>query len=214
MPLGEQLVSNELGLQKNGAGAPAEMLVSKADLHRRMGEMAAALTAAYKDLTQPLLMVSVLKGSSFFLADLMRRLHFDVAVDFMSISAYSEGEQSGVVRIVKDLDTDVTDRDVLIVEDIVDTGLTLNYLRTALAQRAPRSLKAVTLLDKLARRIVPVELEYSCFEVPDVFVIGYGLDFQGLYRNVPEILAVRDLARLLNDPRLLVGSLFTDSGSG
>ena len=214
MPLGEQLVSNELGLQKNGAGAPAEMLVSKADLHLRMGEMAAALTAEYQDLTQPLLMVSVLKGSSFFLADLMRRLHFDVAVDFMSISAYSEGEQSGVVRIVKDLDTDVTDRDVLIVEDIVDTGLTLNYLRTALAQRAPRSLKAVTLLDKLARRIVPVELEYSCFEVPDVFVIGYGLDFQGLYRNVPEILAVRDLARLLNDPRLLVGSLFTDSGSG
>ena len=171
--------------------------------------MASSLSEAYEGIEQPLLMVSVLKGSTMFLADLVRRVHLDVAVDFMSISSYSEGEHSGVVRIVKDLDADVSGRDVLIVEDIVDTGLTLNYLRTTLAQRSPRSLRAVTLLDKLARRIVPVELEFSCFEVPDVFVIGYGLDFQGLYRNVPEILAVTDLPRLVNDPSLLGGVVFS-----
>lgn len=194
-------------------GVPIEKLISRDDLDDRIGAMAASLSEEYSDLEQPLVMVSVLKGSAFFLADLMRRLNIEVAVDFMSISSYSEGEQSGVVRIVKDLDTDVTDRDVLIVEDIVDTGLTLNYLRTTLVNRSPRSLKAVTLLDKAARRIVPVELEYSCFEVPDVFVIGYGLDFQGLYRNVPEIYSVTDLPRLLNDVTLLVGPLFKDSNS-
>ena len=191
----------------------ADTLVSRAALDSRIEQMATSLSETYDGIDQPLLMVSVLKGSTMFLADLVRRMRLDVAVDFMSISSYSEGEQSGVVRIVKDLDADVSGRDVLIVEDIVDTGLTLNYLRTALGQRSPRSLKAVTLLDKLARRIVPVELEYSCFEVPDVFVIGYGLDFQGLYRNVPEILAVRDLPRLVNEPSLLAGTVFSGAGS-
>ena len=186
-----------------------ERLVARRDLEDKIDEMAARLERDFAGRDQPLVLISVLKGSTLFLADLMRRLGIDVAVDFMSISSYSEGEQSGVVRIVKDLEVDVSGRDVLIVEDIVDTGLTLNYLRTTLSHRQPASLHAVTLLDKLARRIVPVELEYSCFEVPDVFVIGYGLDFQGLYRNVPEIYAVRDLARLVNDPSLLSGSLFS-----
>ena len=195
------------------AGVPIERLISRKDLEGRIAEMAETLDPVYRDAEEPVVMISVLKGSTFFLADLMRGLQLPVSVDFMSISAYSEGEQSGVVRIVKDLDTDVTNRDVLIVEDIVDTGLTLNYLRTTLTHRGPRSLRTVTLLDKAARRIVPVELEYTCFEVPDVFVIGYGLDFQGLYRNVPEIYAVRDLPRLLNDQRLLVDPLFEDSGS-
>jgi hypoxanthine phosphoribosyltransferase len=194
-------------------GFPVEKLISRADLERRADEMAATLARDLGETEEPLVLVSVLKGSTLFLSDLMRRLPFEVAVDFMSISSYAEGEQSGVVRIVKDLDTDVSDRDVLIVEDIVDTGLTLNYLRTALSQRGPRSLRAVTLLDKTARRIVPVELEYSCFEVPDVFVIGYGLDFQGLYRNVPDIYAVRDLPRLVNDPTLLSGTLFWGASS-
>ena len=191
----------------------AELLVGRSDLAARVDEMAAALTKTYAGLERPLVMVSVLKGSTLFLADLMRRLPLDLEVDFMSISSYSEGAHSGVVRIVKDLDTDVTGRDVLVVEDIVDTGLTLNYLRTTLAHRAPRSLRAVTLLNKSARRIVPVELEFTCFEIPDVFVIGYGLDFQGLYRNVPEILGVRDLARLINDPALLCGTLFANTDS-
>ncbi len=188
-------------------------LIGRTDLAARIEEMAGSLTETYRGAERPLVMVSVLKGSTLFLADLMRRLSVDLEVDFMSISSYSEGAHSGVVRIVKDLDTDIGDRDVLIVEDIVDTGLTLNYLRTTLLHRRPRSLRAVTLLDKSARRIVPVELEFSCFEVPDVFVIGYGLDFQGLYRNVPEILAVKDLARLINDPGLLCGPLFASTDS-
>jgi hypoxanthine phosphoribosyltransferase len=159
-------------------------------------------------------MVGVLKGSAFFLADLIRAMSLDVAVDFMSISAYSAGAQSGVVKIVKDLDENLAGRDVLIVEDIVDTGLTLNYLRRTLGDRAPRSLRAITLLDKLARRIVPVDLEYAGFEIPDVFVIGYGLDFQGLYRNLSDILAVRDLARLSNNPAMLVPDLFLGKSPG
>ena len=127
----------------------------------------------------------------------------------MSISSYSPGgEQSGIVRIVKDLDCDISGRDVLIVEDIVDTGLTLNYLRKTLGERRPSSLRTVALLNKTARRIVPVPVEYTGFEVPDVFVVGYGLDFQGLYRNYPDILSVTDLPRLANDPMLLVDPLF------
>lgn len=195
------------------SGRAVDKLISQAQLRDRIDEMATTLERDFADLDEPLVLISVLKGSTLFLSDLMRALPIEVAVDFMSISSYAEGEQSGVVRIIKDLDIDVTDRDVLIVEDIVDTGLTLNYLRTTLSNRGPKSLRAVTLLDKLARRIVPVDLEYSCFEVPDVFVIGYGLDFQGLYRNIPEIFAVRDLPRLVNDPSLLSGTLFWGTGS-
>ena len=190
-------------------GDLVELLIDRVGLMRRLDEVAASLTETYRELERPLVMIGVLKGSTPFFADLMRRMPIDVEVDFMSISAYSQGEHSGVVRIVKDLDLDVSDRDVLVVEDIVDTGLTLNYLRRALSQRAPSSLRTVTLLDKPARRIVPVDLEFSCFEVPDVFVIGYGLDFQGLFRNLPEILAVRDLDRLVDEASTLAGRLFS-----
>ncbi|MPZ90418.1 MAG: hypoxanthine phosphoribosyltransferase [Actinobacteria bacterium] len=183
---------------------PAELLIDRASIARRIDELGAELAGLFADEEPPVL-VGVLKGSAMFLADLIRAMDIDVAVDFMSISSYS---QSGVVRIVKDLDEDVRGRDVVVVEDIVDTGLTLNYLRKTLSQREPDSLRAVTLLDKTARRIIPVPLEFSAFEIPDVFVVGYGLDFQGLYRNVADILAVRDLARLANDPRLMVAQLF------
>lgn len=186
---------------------PASLLISGEQLKGRIKELGAEIAADYED-GDGLLMVGLLKGSTYFLADLFRSTELDVVVDFMAISSYSGDEHSGVVRIVKDLEEDVSGRDVLIVEDIVDTGLTLNYLRRNLSARGPRSLKTVTLLDRAARRIIPVELEYSGFEIPDVFVIGYGLDFQGLYRNVGEIFAVRDLPRLVNDPGLLRPSLF------
>ena len=183
-------------------GAAAESLIDARTLRGRVGDLGEQIGRDYA-AGSDLLVVGVLKGSALFLADLVRALPVDHALDFMSISSYAAGEHSGVVRIVKDLEHDVSGRDVLIVEDIVDTGLTLNYLRRTLLQRGPRSLRTVSLLDKVARRIVPVELEYSGFEIEDVFVVGYGLDFQGLYRNIPEILAVRDLPRLVNEPTLL-----------
>jgi hypoxanthine phosphoribosyltransferase len=186
-------------------------LISEDALGARIRDLAAELAAAYRGSAEPPVLVGVLKGSVLFLADLIRALPLHVEVDFMSISSYGGGAQSGVVRIEKDLDTDVHGRDVVIVEDIVDTGLTLNYLRRNLSARAPRSVRAVTLLDKSVRRIVPVELEHRGFDIPDVFVVGYGLDFQALYRNVRDILSVPDLARLANDPRLLVAPLWPAS---
>ena len=186
----------------------AEVLVDRQQLDKRIDELAAELDAALSG--EPVL-ISVLKGSTFFLSDLVRRMSTRVIVDFLSISAYAGGK-GGVVRIVKDLDVNVEGRDVVIVEDIVDTGLTLNYLRQTLASRGAASLRTVSLLDKAARRIIPVPVEMVGFEIPDVFVLGYGLDFQGLYRNVPEILAVRDVARLANDPGVLVEPLFGQAG--
>jgi hypoxanthine phosphoribosyltransferase len=191
--------------------SPVELLVSRFDLKERVRELAAELAAELRAAPRPPILIGLLKGSTMFLADLVRAMTIDLAVDFMSISSYGQpGPHSGVVRIVKDLEQDLTGRDVVVVEDIVDTGLTLNYLRATLEQREPRSLRAITLLDRTARRIVPVELEQRGFEISDVFVVGYGLDFQGRYRNLPEILAVRDLARLANDPLLLVEPLFSD----
>ncbi len=192
-----------------GPGRATEVLIAQLELSTRVRALASQIADEYVRSERPPILIGVLKGSTLFLADLVRALPIDVEVDFMSISSYADARaQSGVVRILKDLDCDITGRDVLLVEDIVDTGLTLTYLRRTLGERRPRSLRTVALLDKLARRIVPVPLEFSGFEIPDVFVIGYGLDFQGRYRNVSQILAVQDVARLANDPLLLVGSLF------
>ena len=183
---------------------PAEVLLPRERIAERVGELSVQLTRDYGERREPPVFVGVLRGAAIFLADLIRGASIDLATDFMSISSYDASEgQSGVVRIVKDLDGDIGGRDVVLVEDIVDTGLTLNYLRTALEQRRPASVSVVTLLDKSARRIVPVALEYVGFEVPDIFVVGYGLDFQGRYRNLPDIVAIRDLARLIDDPGLL-----------
>jgi len=140
-----------------------------------------------------------------FLADLIREIALPVAVDYMSISRYGGvAESMGRVRIVKDLDQDIGGRDVIVVEDIVDTGLTLSYLISVLESRGPASVQVCALLDKSARRIAPLELRYVGFDCPDVFVVGYGLDFQERYRNIPDILAVDDLAALTADPDLLL----------
>jgi hypoxanthine phosphoribosyltransferase len=156
-----------------------------------------------------LVLVTVLKGAFMFLADLSRAVPINHALDFMVLAGY-DGALGGRtrIRVLKDLDLPVAGREVLVVENVIDTGLTLNYLRTTLTQRGARSLMAITLLDKVARRIVPVALEQKGFEIPDVFVVGYGLDFQGRYRNLRDIYAVRDIARLANDPNLLVDGLF------
>jgi hypoxanthine phosphoribosyltransferase len=184
---------------------PVELLVPRAGLRARVAAVGAEIAADLAEAADPPLAIGVLKGSTLFLADLLRAVPLEIAVDFMSISSYSgPGPQSGIVRIVKDLDLDIGGRDVLIVEDIIDTGLTLAYLRKTLLARGPRTLRTATLLDRRARRIVPVPIEYRGFEIPDVFVIGYGLDFQGLYRNLSDLLAVTDMGKLSANPRLLV----------
>lgn len=149
--------------------------------------------------------MAVLKGSVLFLADLVRQLTVDTQVDFMAISSYAP--DSGRVRILKDLDLDVYGRDVVLVEDIVDTGLTLTYLLGVLRRRQPRSIEACALLDKAVRRIVPTPVRFRGFEIGDEFVLGYGLDYAGRYRNLDRVVA-GDLAALRADPDAYVSDLY------
>jgi len=160
------------------------VLISSKELQARIDELAAAITADYQG-TRPVL-ICVLKGAVFFIADLTRRLPFDLEIEFMAVSSYGHSsESSGVVRILKDLDTDIEGRHVLIVEDIIDSGLTLQYLTKTLKARNPASLEVVTLLSKPSRRKADLECRYTGFEIPNEFVVGYGLDHAENYRNLP-----------------------------
>jgi hypoxanthine phosphoribosyltransferase len=184
-------------------------LFDRGEIATRIASLGEEIGERYSSNSEAPLLVGVLKGSALFLADLVRAIPVELQIDFISISSYGHAPtSSGVVKIIKDLESDVGGRDVLIVEDIVDTGLTLNYLRKALGQRDPKSLATVTLLDKVARRIVPVPVEFSGFPIDDVFALGYGLDWQGRYRNVPDLLAIDDVAVLASDPSALVEPLF------
>lgn len=187
-----------------------QALISAEDLRGRVAELGHEISSHYGD-SIPVL-ICVLKGASIFLADLVRNMSIDLECDFMAISSYGGGESSGIVRIVKDIETDITERDVLIVEDIVDTGLTLNFLRRSLGGRAPSSLATVTLLDKAVRRIVPVQVEWRGFEIPDVYVLGYGLDHEGIYRNLDDIVVADDISQLAADPAMYVPALYPDAG--
>jgi hypoxanthine phosphoribosyltransferase len=184
----------------------ATVLFTAGQIEERVRELGEAISEDYRD-RRPVL-ISVLKGAAMFHADLLRAVTVHTSVDFMSISSYGAGS-SGVVRIMKDLDQDILGQDVIVVEDIVDTGLTLTYLLTTLEARQPASIEVCALLDKSARRIVPVDIRYRGFECPDRFVIGYGLDYDEVYRNLPDILAVNDMDALQADPRALV-SLIDD----
>ena len=171
--------------------AIGEVLVPADDLARRVQELAAQISKDYAG--KDLVLVGVLKGAIFFLADLMRALDLQVEVDFMAISSYgSSSKSSGVVRILKDLDADIEDRHVLIVEDIIDSGLTLQYLLRNLAGRNPASLEVCALLIKPGSRQVEFEPKYVGFEIPSSFVIGYGLDHAERYRSLPFIAALND----------------------
>ena len=180
---------------------PATVLFTAGDIRERVRELGSAITRDYAG-REPVL-ISVLKGGAWFHADLLRAIGGHANVDFMSISAYGE-KSSGVVRIMKDLDRDIGGRDVVIVEDIVDTGLTLTYLLSTLRARRPSTLEVCALLDKAARRITPIDIRYRGFECPDKFVLGYGLDYGEMYRNLPFIVAVDDLEDLAEDPLALV----------
>ena len=161
-------------------------VVGAAALQARITELGARITVDYAGRAP--LLVGVLKGAFVFMADLARRIDLPVEFDFMAVSSYGNAtKSSGVVRIVKDLDIDLTGRDVLIVEDIIDSGVTLNYLLRLLNQRNPKSIRIATLLDKPERRIQPVDVTYTGFQIPDEFVIGYGLDYAEDYRNLPDI---------------------------
>ena len=177
------------------------LLLDEATVQGRVAELGAELRADYQGV-EPIL-VTVLRGGVVFLADLVRAAAMPCLVDFMAISRFDASEDTGVVRIEKDLDLDLSGAHVLVVEDIVDTGLTLTYLLRVLAAREPVSLRVCALLDKRARRIVDVPLSYVGFEVPDVFLVGYGLDLDERERGRRELLAVDDLEAVRADPTLL-----------
>lgn len=164
----------------------AEVLLSEEEIQQRTKELGQQISTDYEG--QDLLLVCVLKGAITFLADLMREITIPHAIDFMAISSYGAStESSGVVRILKDLDTSIEGRNVLIVEDIIDTGRTLNYITRNLRTRQPKSLRICTLLSKPSRREIDIPLHYVGFEIPNKFVIGYGLDFAEIYRSLPYI---------------------------
>lgn len=168
----------------------SEILLSPEQLAVKVQELGAAISRDYEG--QDLLLIGVLKGAVVFLSDLLRAITIPVAIDFMAVSSYGAAtKSSGIVRILKDLDESIEGRHVLVVEDIVDTGLTLQYMLENLASRRPASLKVCALLDKPDRRQVEVPVDYIGFHIPDKFVIGYGLDYADKYRNLPYIGVLR-----------------------
>jgi hypoxanthine phosphoribosyltransferase len=169
----------------------AEVLITEDQIRDKVRELGARLSIDYAD--RQLTLVSVLKGSLPFMADLMRALSIPVTIDLMEVSSYggASTETSGLVRILKDLSSSIEGKDVLIVEDIIDTGLTLNYLLRYLRGKNPSSLRICALLDKPARRLVEIDIAYRGFSIPDQFVVGYGLDYGEFYRNLPFIGVLR-----------------------
>src|SRR5450830_1218502 len=162
----------------------SEILLSEEQIRAKVAELGKRISADYAG--RELTLVSVLKGSLPFMADLMRQIDLPLRIDLMEVSSYggTATESSGLVRILKDLSAPIDGRDVLLVEDIIDTGLTLNYLIRYLKGKNPRSIKVCSLLDKPARRLVEIPIDYVGFEIPDAFVVGYGLDFSEVYRNL------------------------------
>lgn len=163
-----------------------KVLLTEEEVNTRIKEVAEKISKDYEG--KQVHMICVLKGGVYFMCELSKRMDVPVSLDFMSVSSYGDDtESSGIVRIVKDLDQPLEGKDVLIVEDIIDSGRTLSYLIEILKQRKPNSIRLCTLLDKPERRVVDVNVEYSCFNIPDKFVVGYGLDYAQKYRNLPYI---------------------------
>lgn len=162
------------------------VLIPEADVDKKISEIGAQISKDYEG--KQVHLICVLKGGVFFMCELAKRITVPVSMDFMSVSSYGdETKSSGVVRIVKDLDESLMDKEVIIVEDIVDSGRTLAYLKEMLMDRGPKSIKICTLLDKPSRRVKAVNVDYTCFSIPDEFVVGYGLDYAQKYRNLPFI---------------------------
>ena len=162
------------------------VMISEEEVDAKIQEIGKQISADYAG--KQVHLVCVLKGGSFFMSELAKRITVPVSLDFMSVSSYgSDTKSSGVVRIVKDLDEPLKDKEVIVIEDIVDSGRTLSYLLEMLQQRGPKSMRLCTLLDKPDRRVIPVNVDYTGFQIPDEFVVGYGLDYDQRYRNLPYI---------------------------
>ncbi|NLJ87636.1 MAG: hypoxanthine phosphoribosyltransferase [Epulopiscium sp.] len=168
-----------------------EILFNEEEIAKKVKELAKKITEDYrgKDLT----VIGILKGSNIFMGDLIRKIDIPLQIDFMVVSSYGQStESSGIVRVIKDLDYSIEGKNILIVEDIIDTGLTLAYLKEILLKRKPQSVKICSLLDKPARRRVDLEVDYIGFETPDEFIVGYGIDYSEKYRNLPYIAVLKD----------------------
>jgi hypoxanthine phosphoribosyltransferase len=161
-----------------------EILFTEEQIQQRVNTLGQQIQTDYKD--RELVLISVLRGAIFFMTDLARSIRLQLSMDFLSISSYGEGSE-GVVRITKDLEDNIAGKEVLLVEDIVDTGFTVKYLLRSLMSRNPKSVEVCTLLDRKARRIIDLDLKYVGFEIPDKFVVGYGLDYKQQFRNLPYI---------------------------
>jgi hypoxanthine phosphoribosyltransferase len=176
----------------------SDILITEEMINHRVAEIGAAISQDYMNLDP--LFIGVLKGVFFFMADLLRQVTIPVSVDFIAISSYStEARNKGFVRLVKDLETSITGRHVLFIEDVVDTGLTLNYLLQNLKSRSPASLEVCTIFNKPHHRLVDLPLKYVGFDLPDRFVVGYGLDYRERYRNLPYVALLK--AQTLTAPR-------------
>ena len=162
-----------------------KILITREQLEQRISELGLEIAKSYEQ--KDLAIIAILKGSFIFVADLLRAIPITATIDFMAISSYANQPESGVVRITKDLEESIMGRNVLLVEDIIDTGLTANYLLRVLRERKPATLEVCALLDKSARRLIDLPIAYRGFDIPDVFVVGYGMDYQQLYRNLPHI---------------------------
>lgn len=168
-----------------------KVLLSRDQIQKRVVEIGAAITADFHG--QPVILIGVLKGATIFLSDLARNIALDATFDFISVSSYgSEKQSSGEVKLNKDVDNSMEGKNVILVEDILDTGLTMSYLIKMLSAKKPKTLKIAGLLDKTSRRVVPIHADYVGFEIPDHFVVGYGMDAAERYRNLPDICVVEE----------------------
>ena len=162
-----------------------KILITREQIAAKVAEMGARITTDFAG--QPIILIGILKGAAIFLADLAREINLDVSFDFIAVSSYGNNTESGELKLIKDVDDSLEGRNVILVEDILDTGVTLTYIKSLLLARKPKSLRIVTLLDKPSRRKVAISAHYVGFEIPDQFVVGYGLDLAQRYRNLPQI---------------------------
>ena len=167
-----------------------EILISQDDLEKKTKEIAAQISGDFAG--EEIVLIGVLRGGFIFIADLSRQIPLRLTVDFIAVSSYGNSTKtSGVVKIIKDIDTDITGKNVIIIEDLIDTGLTLKYLKELLHKRGPKEVKTCAILDKPSRRETDIEADYKGIEIPDKFVVGYGLDYNGMYRNIPYVCTLK-----------------------